>query len=265
MMEKVSKNNLTKSDLTKVGLTSIVFQTCFNFERMQAGSFVFCITPGLKKIYKDDKEELGEAMLNNMDFINTEPHVASFLMGLVLSLEEAGEDRQLIKNLKNSLFGPLAGLGDAIFWFTLLPISAAICVSLNKQGLILGPILFIAFWALLAISRVLFVKWGYNLGVNAVDFLGENANSVTKAAGILGVMVVGGLIPNYVEFSFKEGLQIFGAVEVQAIFDSIIPNLLPMALVFGLYYLLKKKNVNIILLIVGLIVLSIGLSALGWL
>lgn len=260
---EVSRNKLTKKDIQKVGLYSIMYQTGFNFERMQAGSFANTLIPGLKKIYGDQKDEIGKALLSNMDFINTEPHAGSFLMGLVLSMEEAGEDRTLIKSLKTGLFGPLAGLGDAIFWFTLLPISAAICASLNKQGLVLGPILFFTIWAVMALSKVLFLKFGYSLGVGAISKIRDNANALTKAAGILGVIVVGGLIPNYVKFSFNPDLMLFGAVGVQAIFDAIIPNLLPVGFVFFIYYLIKKKHINVIHLIGGVIVFSVIMAALG--
>lgn len=260
----VSRNKLTKKDLDRVGLASFFYQSGFNFERMQAGSFVHSIIPGLKKIYGDNKEEIGKAMSNNMDFINTQQHASSFLMGLVLSLEEAGENRDLIKNLRNGLFGPLAGLGDAIVWFTLLPITAAICASLNRQGLVLGPILFMAFWALFAFTKIWLTRLGYRLGVEAIDIIHENTEAITKATGILGVMVIGALIPTYVNFNFSENFVIFETVEVQSIFDAVIPNLLPMAFVFFLFYLLKKKHINVTLLIFSIIIFSIILAALGW-
>lgn len=161
----VSRNKLTKQDLNKMSMLSILEQSCFSFERMQAPGFCLGLIPGLKKIYGDQKEEIADAMKNNMDFINTEPHMATFLQGLVLSLEENGQDRALIKNIKTGLFGPLAGLGDAIFWFTLLPISAAICCSLASAGSVLGPILYIAVWMVGALSRLWFGRLGYNMGV----------------------------------------------------------------------------------------------------
>lgn len=203
-------------------------------------------------------------MMNNMDFINTEPHMATFLMGLIVSLEEAGEDREMIKGIKTGLFGPLAGLGDAIFWFTLLPISAAICCSIAKDGSVLGPLLYIGIWFIAAISRIWFGRLGYTLGVNAVSTISENANAITKAAGILGVMVVGGLIPSYVSFAFAEKLTVAGGVNVQGVFDGILPNILPLGFVFLLYWLFKKKNANVIVIILGIIVFSIGMSYLGW-
>lgn len=259
----VSRNKLTKKDIDKMSLYSIILQSGFNFERMQAGGFTASMIPSFKKIYGDQTEEISAAMSYNMDFMNTEPHMATFLMGLIVSLEESGEDRELIRNLRAGLFGPLAGIGDAIFWFTLLPISAAICSSINQQGSVLGPILYLTIWVLLALSRIWFGRLGYSLGVNAIPTIQENANALTKAAGILGVTVVGGLIPSYVEFSFREGLLLAGTVEVQEIFDSILPNILPLGFVFLLYYLLTKKRmkaVSIILIIIGFSILMAFLN-----
>ncbi len=260
----VSRNKLTKQDINKMSLYSVIEQSCFSFERMQAAGFTLSMVPTFKKIYGDQKEEIAAAMMNNMDFINTEPHMATFLMGLIVSLEEAGEDREMIKGIKTGLFGPLAGLGDAIFWFTLLPISAAICCSIAKDGSVLGPLLYIGIWFIAAISRIWFGRLGYTLGVNAVSTISENANAITKAAGILGVMVVGGLIPSYVSFAFAEKLTVAGGVNVQGVFDGILPNILPLGFVFLLYWLFKKKNANVIVIILGIIVFSIGMSYLGW-
>lgn len=260
----VSRNKLTKQDINKMSLYSVIEQSCFSFERMQAAGFTLSMVPTFKKIYGDQKEEIAAAMMNNMDFINTEPHMATFLMGLIVSLEEAGEDREMIKGIKTGLFGPLAGLGDAIFWFTLLPISAAICCSIAKDGSVLGPLLYIGIWFIAAISRIWFGRLGYTLGVNAVSTISENANAITKGAGILGVMVVGGLIPSYVSLAFAEKLTVAGGVNVQATIDRILPNILPLGFVFLLYWLFKKKNGNVIVIILGIIVFSVAMSYLGW-
>ena len=73
----VSRNKLTKKDITEMSILSIFEQIPFNFERMQAGGFTYCIAPTLKKIYGDQKDEIADAMMSNMDFINTEPHMAT--------------------------------------------------------------------------------------------------------------------------------------------------------------------------------------------
>ena len=95
--------------------------------------FLRAMLPILKKIYKDDKPGLSAAMKDNLEFINTHPNLVGFLMGLLISMEEKGENRDTIKGLKVALFGPIAGIGDAIFWFTLLPIMAGICSSFASR------------------------------------------------------------------------------------------------------------------------------------
>lgn len=185
-------NKLTNKDLKKLGLRSMFYQTGFTFEKMQGNSFGWSILPGLEKIHGKDSEEVSKALDEyGVDFINTEQHAASFLMGLVLSMEENRADRKLIKNMKTGLFGSFAG--------------------------------------------------------------------------ILGVMVVGAMIPSYVTFEFPEKLKLFGTVGVQSIFDSVIPNLLPALFVGILYYIFKKKKVSIVVLILAIIAFAILMSLLGWL
>jgi len=265
-MMTVSRNKLDKSDIRKLGLLSMLEQVCFSFERMQAPGFCWGMIPGFKKIYGDNKEEIAKAMVNNLGFFNTEPHMATFLQGLTLSLEEAGQDREMIKRINAGLFGPLAGVGDAVFWFTMLPISGAISCSLAGQGNPVGPIIFIAIWMFLAFSRIWFASLGYNLGVRAVEMISENVAAITKAAGILGVTVVGGLIPSYISFSlaWAPELPVIGPFSIQEnIFDVIFPNILPLGLVFFFYWLFKSKKANAIVLIVGIIVACVVLAFLG--
>lgn len=261
--KQVTRNKLTRSDLIKLGLLSIFSQSGFSFERMQSGGFTGAMAPALEKIYGKQKDEIAKAMTNNMGFINTEPHMITFLQGLILSLEESGENRDLILNLRTGLFGPLAGLGDAIFWFTLLPISAAISTSLSNQGSVFGPILFMIIWFIAALSRIWFGMTGYRLGINSLDVLRENGEAITKSAGILGVMVIGGLIPAYVNFAFPETLVLFDTVPVQEIFDVIMPNLLPFAIVMAMVALFRKRQVSVITIILGTILIAIALAFLG--
>ena len=259
----MASNKITKKDLNEMAVRSMAEQCCFSFERMQAVGFCYGMTKCFRKIHGDNNEEMAAAMANNLDFINTEPHMAAILQGLIVSMEEAGQNREMIHSLKTGLFGPLAGLGDAIWWYTAMPIIASICCSLATQNNVLGPIFYILFWALTAIfSRIWFVRLGYNAGVSSIKFIGDNAAYISKAAGILGVMVVGGLIPSYVSFAFPETL-VISSVSVQGIFDSIMPNILPLGVVFLLYWLFKKKNVNTMKLILLVIVLSVALSFLG--
>ncbi len=257
---------LTKKEITMLGIRSSLLQSSFNYERMQAGGWLLAQLPYLEKIYQDDKEGLSQAMTDNLEFINTHPNLVGFLMGLLISLEEKKEDRSLIRGLKLALFGPIAGIGDAIFWFTLLPIVAGISCSLASQGLILGPILFVATYITIWILRIVWTHMGYRLGTKSFEMLQENSDIIANSATILGVTVIGALIASYVNITLLPVISVAGGIEVsvqEAFVDTIFPNLLPMAYTLLMFYFLKKKQVSPVILIIGTIVLSIVCSFLG--
>lgn len=261
----VSKK-LTKSDITKLGIRSSLLQASFNFERMQAGGWLLAQLPALKKIYGDDKEGLSKAMVDNLEFINTHPNLVGFLMGLVISLEENHEDRDLIKGLKLALFGPIAGIGDAIFWFTFLPIIAGISSSLAAEGMILGPIIFVSFYATIWFLRIAWTHMGYNLGTKSFEILKDNSDLISNSATILGITVIGALIASYVHIDLVPVISVMEGVEVSvqtAFFDTIFPKLLPMLFTLLMFYLLKKKQVSPVVLIISTLILSIFCSLIG--
>ena len=257
---------LTRKDITKLGWRSSLLQASFNYERMQSGGFLLAQMDCLKKIYKDDKEGLSEAMTDNLEFINTHPNLVGFLMGLLVSLEEAKENRSTIKGLKVALFAPLAGIGDAIFWFTILPIVAGISASMAMSGSIVGPLLFFAVYLSIFILRVAWTHAGYNLGLKAVDTLREYSGIISKVATILGVTVIGGLIASYVHISLLPEIVINASktVSIQKDFlDKIFPNILPFTYTLLMYFFLKKKKMSPVVLIAATFGLAILLSFLG--
>jgi galactosamine PTS system EIID component len=261
-----SNKKLTKKDITKLAFRSVFLQSSFNYERMQAGGWLYAMLPFLQKIHGNDKESLSQSMKDNLEFINTNPTAVGFLMGLVLSLEENNEDRSLIKGIKVALFGPLAGIGDAIFWFTVLPIVAGISASFANQGSILGPIIFFLTYCCIFASRILWTRLGYTVGVKAIDNLQENSKSISKAATILGVTVIGALIASYVHIDVASQIPIGGGhiISIQKdFFDKVLPNILPLGYTFLMYFFLKKKNINPTLLILATFVGAILLSLLG--
>lgn len=263
---KESKKVLTKKDITKLGFLSSFLQASFNYERMQAGGFTVAQLPFLKKIYKDDKKGLSDSMKDNLQFINTHPNFVGFLMGLLLSLEEGREDRNLIKGLKVALFGPLAGIGDAIFWFTILPIVAGISASFAEQGSILGPVLFFLVYLTIFFLRIVWTHLGYNLGVTAIERLREGTQRISRAATILGVTVIGALIAAYVHINVLTEIPINPEHTValqKDFFDKIIPNILPMSYTLLMFYFLKKKGLNPTLLIIATFIFAILMSFLG--
>lgn len=257
---------LTKKDINQLAVRSALLQSSFNFERMQAGGWTWAMLPFLNKIHGGNKEKVSRAMQDNLEFINTNPTTVGFLMGMVLSLEENNEERSTINSIKVALFGPLAGIGDALFWFTFLPIIAGISASFASQGNVLGPILFFLAYCGVFASRFLWTNLGYSLGAKAVTKIRENTAAISKAASVMGVTVIGGLISAYINISVLTSIKINEehSIALQAdFFDKIMPKLLPVLYTLLMYYLVKKKNVKPTVLIFVTFIGAIALSYLG--
>lgn len=257
---------LTKRDINKLAFDSMFLQAGFNYERMQSAGFLVAQLPCLKKIYKDDKAGLSAAMKDNLEFINTHPNLVGFLMGLLVSMEESHADRNTIKGLKNAMFAPIAGIGDAIFWFTILPIVAGICSSMAIDGSVLGPILFFTTYVIIFGLRWMWTHIGYNLGVKAVEKISDASEIVAKAATVLGCTVIGGLIAAYVHINVLTEIYVNEAhtVLVQAdFFDKIFPNILSFGYVFLMYFFLTKKKTSPVTLILATFVVAVVCSFFG--
>ena len=261
----MKESNITKKDLTVLGFRSGLLNASFNYERMQAGGWLWSQLPLLKKIHKDDKQGLANSMKDNLEFINTHSILAAFLMGLLISMEEKKEDRTLIQGTKIALFGPLAGIGDALFWFTLLPIIVGVSASFAIEGSILGPIIFFLCYVAIFAIRIPLAHLGYSLGAKGLENLSDNTEKLSKAATIIGVTVVGGLVASYVKISVLPEISINETtiISIQKdLIDKIFPNLLPLLYTLAMFALLKFKKAHPVTLIVVTFISVIVLSYL---
>lgn len=89
---------ITKKDLNGMVWRSLLLQASFNYERMQAGGWLYSILPGLKKIHKN-KEDLSNSMKLHLEFFNVHPFLVTFVQGLVLAMEE-NKSQDSIEELK---------------------------------------------------------------------------------------------------------------------------------------------------------------------
>lgn len=198
---------LDKKTLNKMVWRSLFLQASFNYERMQAAGWLYGILPGLKKIHKDNKDDLAASMSHNLEFFNTHPFLVTFVMGIILSLEQNKTDIPTIRAVRVAAMGPLGGIGDALFWFTLVPITAGITSNMAIDGNIAGPFIFLLVFNIAQFAiRWYLMHWSYKLGTNAISVLTENAKEFTRAASILGIFIVGSLTCVY--GSTKLGLEI---------------------------------------------------------
>ena len=297
MAEKIK---LSKKDRMSVAWRHQFLQGSWNYERMQNGGWCYSIIPAIKKLYKDPQDR-ADALKRHLEFYNTHPYVSAPVMGVTLALEEerangAEINNQAIQGVKVGMMGPLAGVGDPVFWFTLRPILGALGASLALGGSIVGPLLFFFAWNIIRMAFIWYTQeFGYKVGTSiAKDLSGGLLGKITQGASILGMFIIGSLVQRWVSISFtpvvsrvaqSEGAyidwsQIKGGAEgiktalsqyaslgangldkikvttLQQNLDQLIPGLAALLLTLLCCWLLKKK-VSPIVIIVALFIVGI--------
>ena len=85
----VSEKKVTRMDLFKAWWKwTLAVEVPVSFDRMQALAFSYSLNKILQKIYKDDSEELQEAMKRHVQMFNTNCDWGSVIHGIIISLEE---------------------------------------------------------------------------------------------------------------------------------------------------------------------------------
>lgn len=197
-----SRKEIGTADLLGVLGRSFLIQASWSFERMQSIGFAYALEPVLRKLYPDRTEYESRLKLH-LDYFNTQPYLASFILGAVVRLEQdraaglnAAPD---IQRLKASLMAPLGALGDSFFWGSLKPLAAIVAAALVLAGLWWAPFLFLAFFNAVHIGlRTSVLFRGYQSGGDAVELMSRyrfthgarvfKVVSLTVLGGILGVM-----------------------------------------------------------------------------
>ncbi|MDI6793672.1 MAG: PTS system mannose/fructose/sorbose family transporter subunit IID [bacterium] len=156
--------------LLRTFFRSFFIQSVWNFESMLSVGFAYILLPTIRKLYPD-QEARKEALSRHLEFFNTNPYLAGPIIGLTIAKEESlaggeeGVTPEEISILKTSMMGPLAVIGDNLFWATWRPLTAFLGVILVWSGSILGPVLFLVFYNSLQIPlRYFGIKGGYTLG-----------------------------------------------------------------------------------------------------
>lgn len=236
-----------------------------NYEKMQALAYCYAVLPFLKVAYKDKPEALQSAVLNHLQFFNTNPWVAPYILGINVAMEENadGNTEEAVTSIKTGLMGPVAGLGDSLFVVIPWTIFGAIAANMALDGSPAGIFIWIAVSVALKMLSIPLFNAGYTSGTKLITTIEKSLKLLTKSTSILGLMVVGALIPSVVRaniaLTFKQGEL---TMKGQEILDQIMPGLIPAVLV-GIVYWALKKDVKPIYLILGVMVVSIILAALG--
>ena len=300
------KITLSKKDRMDVCWRHQFLQGSWNYERMQNGGWCYSIIPAIKKLYSKE-EDRAAALKRHLEFYNTHPYVSAPVMGVTLALEEERAngmpvDDQTVQGVKVGMMGPLAGVGDPVFWFTVRPILGALGASLALSGSIVGPLLFFVVWNLVRIAFLWYTQeFGYKVGTSiAKDMSGGLLGKVTEGASILGMFIIGALVQRWVSISFtpvvsqvtqskgayiewdklpkgaagiKEALTQYNSLganglnqvkvtTLQQNLDQLVPGLAALLLTLLCCYLLKKK-VSPIVIIITLFVVGIVARVIG--
>lgn len=260
-VKMMTSNNelITKKDLRKIFWRSLPMEFSWHYERQMHMGFEFMMIPALKKIYKDDPEKYKEALQRNLEFFNCSMYVTTFIGSIVASMEEMNAkqddfDPTSISTMKVALMGPLAGIGDSLFFGTIRIIAIGIGTSLAAQGNILGTLLFLLVFNVPAfLVRYFGAIKGYELGANYLEKIQKSGmmDKFMMAASIVGVMVIGGMTKELITVTTPLAIGTGdAAASIQEILDGIMPGMMSLG-VMGIYYWLLKKKVNVIAMIVG--------------
>ena len=251
----MSEKKLTNADIRNIYTRSTFLLGSFNFERMQSMGFCVSMIPVIKRFYSN-KDDQAAALKRHLEFFNTQPWVASPIIGVTAAMEQERAngakdiDDAAISGVKVGLMGPLAGVGDPIFWGTLRPVLAALGAGLAISGNLLGPLLFfIGINLCRSLTRWYGFKYGYEKGTEIVnDMGGGRLQKLTQAASILGLFVMGSLVSKWTSINiplelsrYKNQMGEEVVTTVQSVLNDLLPGLAALLLTFFCMYLLRKK------------------------
>lgn len=107
---------------------------------------------------------------------------------------------------------------------------------------------------------------GYKLGTSFITKMYSSGimDLVTKCASILGLLMIGAMTASFVKFQTILAVPVQGSdpIAIQTYLDAIFKGIVPLGLTMGCLGLMKK-NVNVVWIIIGLMVLGMCLGIFG--
>ncbi|MCL4506074.1 MAG: PTS system mannose/fructose/sorbose family transporter subunit IID [Chloroflexi bacterium] len=272
---------LTGNDLRLSLLLWVFFHDAgLNFELSQNMGFATAMAPIASRLY-GDVQERAACLRRHLTLFTTEFSVGALLVGATAAMEErraAGEaisDAEIV-GAKTGLMAALGVSGEALVVGGITALGVAIGAALARQQTLLGPFLFVVFEA----AAVLAIAYAsFNLGYTAFRRLDAwaRANDWLRAglfgAVRLGTFMLGALVLSAVPVGLPAAavIQIDAArIPLQAaLLDGIMPRMIPLAVTLGLWWLLRYRNINPMVLLGALIFAAVAaaglLRLLGWL
>jgi PTS system mannose-specific IID component len=264
---------LTRGDLLRSwALWTFFAHANYNYERLQGTGFAHAMTPIIRRLYTTD-DEIRAALKRHLVFFNTEPNFGNVVHGTVIAMEEqrangAAIDDDAINAVKSGLMGPMAGIGDTLSQSTITPILLALGIGIaggtatgsdvpsltGATGNPLGAIVYMVLVSVVIVA-IGYTAWmqGYIRGRAFVTEVLRSGriDQVLIGAGVLGNMVLGALAAKFVTVNLAPTVTIAGAqLNLQAaILDPLFPGALALGLVVMTWWLLRRVNPLLLLVI----------------
>ncbi|MHB1681813.1 MAG: mannose/fructose/sorbose family PTS transporter subunit IIC [Bacilli bacterium] len=248
-------------------------QASWNYERMQSLGYAYILEPTLDYFYQDETRRHARKV-RHLEFYNTNPFVSNVVTGINMALEErleaSGEayDR-LVTSIKLGMMGPLAGVGDSIFWGTLRPLLASVGATLALRGSLLGPVFFfLSFNAVRIASLWGLLEYGYRSGLQIVQVIATGIlRQFTEGATVVGLVVMGALVAAWahVNFAVQWNMGHGRLLTLNHVVDSLLPRLPALLLVFFVLWLLRRgwSSVRVILLLFFMAIIGVWVHLLA--
>lgn len=182
-------------------------------------------------------------------------------MNVAIEEEEGIAALETATSLKTALMGPFAGVGDVIFGVIAGTIFGAIAGNMAIAGSTVGMGIWVVWNIAVLFFRTKLFDLGYAQGAKLITTMKDQLAYVTNGASILGLIVVGALIPSVIKlkipYTFQSGEV---SLSVQENLDKIMPYLPQVILVLLCYRLSKVKGMTagklIFIVMIGAILLS---------
>jgi mannose/fructose/N-acetylgalactosamine-specific phosphotransferase system component IID len=266
--EAIEFKKITQKDLSSTFRRYFLsYEASWNYERMQGLGYLYSMLPILKKTHKR-KGDLRSAMKMHMEFFNTNPFVASWILGMNAKMEDAGVPTETIRSVKLGYMGPLAGIGDSIIYFVVGVIAMVIgcAMAFYGRGDIIGVL---ALWVIMAPAGIILRFWfwriGLRRGVLAAKQMSESTGlkRVMELTGATGLTTIGAFIPIAVQVGLP--VQALGLAETDPllqIVNAVSLFVVPLLLTFVAYFL-AKRSFSVVKIILILFAIGLVTGALG--
>lgn len=271
-MPKTQLSNEEKTILRKAYLKGLPAMIATNSVVSQARSMAFSILPGLEVWYKDNPQKKNEIFeRHSKEYYNNHAVMNGLVTGVVLAMEKKGaEDSEdvssAVTSIKSALMGPLAGIGDSLISNCWRLICTSIALAWCLEGNIMGPLFFFVFFGVTSwVLKYALVELGYREGTKIVEvaFQGGLIPLITKAASVLGAILIGALVATNVKINIALAPVINDiTINVQSVLDTIAPGLLSILLFFWVFSKVKKGWSGVKLLYL-LLAVCVGLAYFG--